>query len=288
MRRWFRLDIPSSALRGKAMRDHFLRLIGGTAFFLLLVFPFFTRSPISAQSQNLVANGKERSLAIPVGTVLPVRLNQSLSFKKTKPGQAISARIMQDVPLPGGEKIPEGTRVVGTVESMERAAQGAGGRISFRFERLVAREGSVPVVTGLRAIASFLEVQDAQTPEFSPGFGTPYIWANTRQIGGDEVYGVGGPVTNRWNERVGKGVNGGVLAHVRAKPESECRGALDNEDRLQALWVFSADACGVYGIEGMKIAHAGRSEPFGEIQLSAAKSDLIARSGTAMLLRVVR
>lgn len=271
------------------MKAHSLiKSIGRAAFVIPLVLPFSGWRPVAAQSQNLGASRKEAGLAIPVGTVLPVRLNQSLSFKKTRAGQAISARIMQDVPLPGGGKIPEGSKVVGTVVSLEPAAQGAGGKVSFRFEKVVTREGSVRVAIGLRAMASFLEVQDAQTPEFSPGFGTPYIWANTRQIGGDEVYGVGGPVTNRWNERVGTAVNGGVLAHVRARPESECRGALDTEDHLQALWVFSADACGVYGIEGVKIAHAGRSEPTGEIVILAARGDLAVRSGTTMLLRVVR
>lgn len=271
------------------MKAHSLvKPIGGAAFLIALVFPFSSWRPVAAQLQNLAASHKEAGLAIPVGTVLPVRLNQSLSFKKTRARQAISARIMQDVPLPGGGKIPEGSKVVGTVVSLEPAAQGAGGKLSFRFENVVTREGSIRVATGLRAMASFLEVQDAQTPEFSPGFGTPYNWADRHQIGGDEVYGVGGPVTNRWNERVGTAVNGGVLAHVRAKPEGECRGALDTEDRLQALWVFSADACGVYGIEGVKIAHAGRSGPTGEIVLLMTKSDQTVRSGTAMLLRVVR
>jgi len=269
------------------MKERLLKSVCRAVFLIPLVLPFFGRHAIAAQSQNLAAEGKESGLAIPVGTVLPVRLNQSLSFKKTKAGQAISARIMQDVPLPNGEKIPEGSKVLGAIVSVEPASQGAGGKISLHFEKVVTREGSVPVTTDLRAVASFLEVQDAQTPEFSPGFGTPYSWANTRQIGGDEVYGVGGPVTNRWNERVGTGVYGGVLAHVRASTDAECRGALDARDRLQALWVFSADACGVYGIEGVKIAHAGRSEPVGKIELAATKEGVVLRSGSAMLLRAV-
>jgi len=241
------------------MKERLLKSVCRAVFLIPLVLPFFGRHAIAAQSQNLAAEGKESGLAIPVGTVLPVRLNQSLSFKKTKAGQAISARIMQDVPLPNGEKIPEGSKVLGAIVSVEPASQGAGGKISLHFEKVVTREGSVPVTTDLRAVASFLEVQDAQTPEFSPGFGTPYSWANTRQIGGDEVYGV----------------------------DAECRGALDARDRLQALWVFSADACGVYGIEGVKIAHAGRSEPVGKIELAATKEGVVLRSGSAMLLRAV-
>jgi hypothetical protein len=33
------------------------------------------------------------------GTILPISLNDSLSSRKSKPGDVISSRIMQDVPL---------------------------------------------------------------------------------------------------------------------------------------------------------------------------------------------
>ena len=211
-----------------------------------------------------------------------------MSSKTTKRGQVVTGRIMQDVPLPNNEKIPEGAKVLGTIVSVERAGNSANGRISFRLDVLEIHHSKFPIVTNLRALAGFMEVQSAQTPEFSPGFGTPYIWATTRQIGGDEVYGVGGPVTNLASETVGKGVYGGVLVHVRAQPESKCRGALDSDDRLQALWVFSSDACGVYGIPEVKIAHAGRTEPVGEISLVADQEDVLVRGASAMLLRVIR
>ena len=41
--------------------------------------------------------------SIPASTILPLRLNSSLNTKKTKSGQAISASVMQDVPLPDDE-----------------------------------------------------------------------------------------------------------------------------------------------------------------------------------------
>ena len=144
------------------------------------------------------------------------------------------------------------------------------------------------MVTALRTLAGFMEVQSAETPEFSPGFGTPNTWVTTRQVGGDEVYGVGGPVTDRWSNPVGIAVNGGVLVHVRAQTGMPCRGALDEEDCLQALWVFSSDACGLYGMAGVRVEHAGRSEPAGEIILAAEHGDVVVRGGNGMLLRVVR
>ena len=259
-------------------------------FFLAfhLVPPF--GQPVLAQTAALGAakHPNTESLQIPAGTILPARLNHGLSTRSARPGQAVTARIMQDVPLPNRESIPEGARLYGTIVSVERPGNSSGGKITIRFDTLESRHRKIPIVVDLRALAGFMEVQAAQTPEFTPGFGTPYIWANTRQIGGDEVYGVGGPVTNQSDERIGKGVYGGVLVHVRAQPQSPCRGALDSEDRLQALWVFSSDACGIYGIPGVKIAHAGRTEPVGEITLLADQQELLVRGASGMLLRVVR
>jgi hypothetical protein len=195
---------------------------------------------------------------------------------------------MQDVPLPNHDKIPEGARVLGTIVSVVKAGTTSKGSISFRFDNLEIHHRRISVLTSLRAIAGFMEVQYAQTPETSPGFGTPFTWVTTRQIGGDEVYGVGGAVVDHLSNHVGTGVFGGVLVRVRAQPGSKCRGPLDAEDRLQALWVFSSDACGVYGMEGVKIAQAGRNEPLGAIVLEAEYRDVLVRGASGMLLRVVR
>jgi hypothetical protein len=91
------------------------------------------------------------------------------------------------------------------------------------------------------------------------------------QVGGEVVYGEGGPVTTgeNPNQIVGKKVNGGVLGQVRAKDGTKCRGALDGNDRAQALWVFSSDACWTYGLEKISIAHAGRTYPIGVIVISS-------------------
>lgn len=136
-------------------------------------------------------------------------------------------------------------------------------------------------------MASPMEVQFAQVPETPSGFGTPYAWVTTKLIGGGVKYGAGGPVTDRSSNTVGEGTYDGVLVHVRPQPEGGCRGPLDPDDRLQALWVFSSDACGVYGLTGVFIHDAGRSEPAGEITLAAESGHLKIHGGSGMLLRVL-
>jgi hypothetical protein len=231
---------------------------------------------------------RQQPFVIPAGTILPVKLNHGFTSKNAREGQVITGRLMQDVPLPNTGKIPEGAMVAGTIIAVEPASNNAGGKLCFRFNEIEIHKREFAIVTNLRALASMMDVLDAQIPETTAGFGTPYPWVTTQQVGGDEKYGVGGPVTDRSGNWVGQGVFGGVLVHVRAQSESKCRGPMDREDRLQALWVFSADACGVYGMGGVDIVHAGRTDPVGEIVLTAESGDLKVHGGSGMLLRVIR
>ena len=232
----------------------------------------------------------ESNPVIPPGTILPVRLNSTLSSAKCKPGKVITGRIMQDVPLSPRMRIKEGSRVLGHIVEVTPATTGAPARISVQFDKLVSSRQTISITTNLRAIAGFMQIIEAQTPPIGPGESDVYSWLTTVQVGGDVVYGEGGAVTSgeNANQVVGKAVHGGVLSEVRAKEGTKCRGAIDGNDRPQALWVFSSDACGTYGLEHISIAHAGRTVPVGVIVLvSASRSGTLKLpSGAGMLLRV--
>jgi hypothetical protein len=257
----------------------------------VLVLALLCGFAVRAQTNTAAAGAAPRAgrddVQIPAGTILPVRLNHGFSSKSTQVGQQLTARIMQDVPLPGSGKIPGGSKVIGTVLSVSIAGNNNAGRITLRFDQIEVHHRRAAMVTNLRAIASPMEVEFAQTPETTPGFGTPYVWATTNLIGGDVKYGAGGPVTDRGSQVVGEGTYEGVLVHVKAEPESACRGELGNH-HLQALWVFSADSCGVYGMAGARIMHAGRTAPVGEITLTAESGDVKVQSGSGMLLSIAR
>ncbi|MGA7915636.1 MAG: hypothetical protein WCA00_10405 [Candidatus Acidiferrales bacterium] len=224
--------------------------------------------------------------SIPDGTILPVRLSTSLSSRKSIAGQAIVGRIMQDVPLGAGVVIHRGARVTGHVVSVTRAAAGRPAEISFQFDALHIRDSTLPVITDLRAVASPLEIDGAQLSMNGGDRGTPPTAYTTVQVGGDVVYRGGGPVMQ--GERVvGEPVAGGVLVTVRATEGMPCRGSLDGNALPQAMWLFSSDACGVYGYSQMAIAHAGRTKPLGQIVLASTEArDLSIRAGSGMLLRV--
>jgi hypothetical protein len=232
-------------------------------------------------------SGAKSSLTIPLGTILPVRLNSTISSAKSRPGQVITGRIMQDVPSSEGLRIRVGSKVVGHIVELTPATTGSRVRISLQFDELISSHQTISMTTSLRAIAGFTEVRDAQTP-FGAGESNDNQWLTTVQVGGEVAYGEGGPVTSGENANVfvGKLVQGALVGRVRAKEGTKCRGSIDGNDRPQALWVFSSDACGTYGLEDITIAHAGRTDPTGVIILASDRGNFKISAGAGMLLRV--
>lgn len=224
---------------------------------------------------------------LPVGLILPVSLENAISLKEVQKGAVVEARIIQDVPLRGRWRLAVRSLVKGVILAIEQDADGVGVKLTLSFNQVEDRKQTIPTNTSLRAIASYMAVRSAQTPWTEVEAGSPSGWANTVQIGGDIRYGDGGIVRNRDKQKVGKGVLGGVLVHVAANPALGCEGPINGDDRLQALWVFSADACGVYGLKSIEISHNGSTDPIGEITLHFAKDSMRLEAGTGMLLRVV-
>ena len=137
----------------------------------------------------------ESNPGIPPGTILPVRLNSTLSSAKSRKGQVITARIMQDVPLSPGVSIKEGSKVLGHVVEVTPATTGAPASVSLQFDKLVFSHQTISITTNLRAIAGFMKIIEAQTPPIGAGESDVSRWLTTVQVGGDVVYGQGGPVT---------------------------------------------------------------------------------------------
>jgi hypothetical protein len=228
----------------------------------------------------LLSAGSLAQDTIPAGTILPLQLNSALRSTKARPGQPISARLMQDVPLPGRSSIPAGAKVAGHIVSV--SSNRATAEMKLRFDTLIVRKRRVPLTSHLRALASMMEVEEAQIPATGPDRGTSeYNWT-TNQIGSEVHY--HSAAVARGLTVVGKSVPNGVLA--RPNSGSDCPAHAESDDRPQAFWVFSSDACGLYGFSNVVLVHAGRTEPFGEIILQSTKGELNVRSGSGMLLRV--
>lgn len=233
----------------------------------------------------LVASPVAASNFIPAGTVIPVELNSSLSSATGKPGKKISARVAQNVPLGHGAVIRRGSKVFGEVVKVSPATKASGARMELRWDAIRIGKKTVKVATNLRALASMVAVEDAHIPASGSDRGTPPMDFVTTQVGGETVY-PNGPTVRSGDKVVGELAPHGILADLSPNPGRGCRGSLDGQSGRQALWIFSSSACGVYGNEGLKIAHDGRTTPRGQIVLATVRGQINVRGGSGMLLRV--
>jgi hypothetical protein len=254
-----------------------------------LLYRFFLSSAVFLFAFNFspLANATENEPSvstIPAGTILPIRL-PAISSAKVKPGETIRARLAQEVLLPGGAKIHARATVLGTVISTTPADSGAA-TLTIKFDKLVDHGHSIALHTNLRALASPLEVEFAQMPTSGPGESDVYDWLSTKQIGGEVAYGKEGPVEGEHGV-VGKSTYSGVFVQVAANSSRGCRGEVAGNKDAQAVWLFSSDACGLYGFPGtLRILHAGRTAPQGQIILESTKGPVHIWDGSGALLRV--
>jgi hypothetical protein len=126
----------------------------------MLLWTTFLVQPANSQQQTPQDNA---SLTIPRGTILPVRLNSTISSAKSTPGQVITGRIMQDVPLTPGVKFHEGSKVLGHIVEVTPASTTAPARISFQFDKLVFSHRLISITTNLRTIAGFANRRSSNT-----------------------------------------------------------------------------------------------------------------------------
>ncbi len=113
------------------------------------------------------------TINLPPGTILPVRLNKTLSPSEAQPGQPIEAEIMQEVPLPNGEKINFKSRVLGTIVAVLRPAQVPPRKSPCASTSSNTTTPCSPSSTSVRAIASYQAVHNAQMPLTGADQGTP-------------------------------------------------------------------------------------------------------------------
>lgn len=223
---------------------------------------------------------------IPPGTLLPTMLNNSLDSDKSKPGDEISAKLMQDVPLPDGGKIKRGSKVLGRVATVVPASSGRPGKIAVHFDRVEFDKREVPITTNLRALASMRAVSTAQEPvNPNGGYGTTSWDWNMLQIGGQAAFNGKRIVKSQTGEVVGKVVEpGAVLGVPMPNPARGCPEA-PGSTWEQAFWVFSTDACGVYGYKNLTFDETSSGSASGQITLQSSKTIAI-RGGSGWLLRV--
>ena len=232
-----------------------------------------------------VSTGGLWAQQIPAGTLLPAMLDGTFDSDKSKPGEAISAKLRQDVPLPGGGKIKRESKILGHVVAVSPASDGNPYQITVQVEQIEVNKRAVPISVGLRAFASMELVAQSRQPANANGGNGTSVWdLNLSQIGGQIAY--NGQKVVKWKGQVVGRIPqpGAVLGVPMANPEFGCAGPGTNTSE-QAFWVFSTNACGIYGDSDMTLVSGiGGTSP-GQIVFKSPKK-ITVRGGSGWLLQM--
>src|SRR5271157_5008020 len=222
---------------------------------------------------------------IPAGTLLPAMLDDTFDSEKSKPGEAISAKLRQDVPLPGGGNIKRESKVLGHVVAVTPASDGNPYQITVQFAQIEVNKRPVNISVGLRAYATMeLVAQSRQPANANSGLGTSVWDLNLSQVGGQIAY-TGQKIVKGNGQVVGRIPQpGAVLAVPMANPEFGCAGPGANQSE-QAFWVFSTNACGIYGNDDMTLVSGIGGTNSGQIAFKSPKK-ITVRGGSGWLLQV--
>jgi hypothetical protein len=205
------------------------------------------------------------------GATLPVVINRTLNAHNLRPGQPISAHLIQIVAVAPDVYLPKGAKLNGHIVNVSDSS------IGILFDQLSWKGRSIPVHVRLVAAAGMMNVCDTDVPLAGPDRGTANRndWT-TRQVGGDELFlqGGSGKVYDQYSQPVGYANYTGVYANPSAPGELP-----------RAVGPFSTTATGLHGLPELTIASEGGADS--PITLAASKPGWQIRSGSALLLEVV-
>jgi hypothetical protein len=223
-------------------------------------------------------------------TAVPVQLLQTLDSAHLNPGELVRMKTMQPVVLPQG-RVRKAAILEGHVvaEQAYRFSSGPYAKplpatLSIQVDAIETDAGRLPVQASLRALAGPLEVDAAGNRQYQNEFDTQ---GTMRLIGGEELWPWDKTIRGKDSAVVGyvrkQGNIAPLLGSVRAQANDEplhCAATQHEE----AIAVFSADACGLYGMDKTVLTNTGAAQ--GAITLQRANGDVHVERGSAALLLV--
>lgn len=210
---------------------------------------------------------------LPASTTIPVVFTKSLDANHANIGDTVLARTTQNIVLEGGQVIASGAKVTGhvvtgsafTYDKTPYAKQ-KDSALGIHFDTLESHGTQYPITVYLRALADPITSWSAVKPR--PSDEDPE--GVTTQIGGDLVNPHQSEVRTQADDVVGYNKRDGVHAHLIAAQGNSPEGC-DATDTEQAMSLFSASACGLYGFPDTRLVQSGRSAADGIFLLESHK-----------------
>jgi hypothetical protein len=231
------------------------------------------QSPAAPQASPPVQDQANAAPRIAPGSVLPVQLTKGIDAKKAKTGDAVEARVTQDMKTSAGEiVVPKDTKVIGHVTAAQaRTKEQKESQVGIVFDHAVINDGN--------EVALPMSIQAVVGPE------NPSASGNGGEGGGQSspAAPTSGGTQSSGNGRPGS-MGSGTPAQAPTAPSGGDAGQTNTQATKHAREPITGKTAGVVGIPDLKLAMAG-SATQGSV-LSSEKNNVKLDSGTFMLLKV--
>jgi hypothetical protein len=245
---------------------------------------------LALTSASAAAQSASTSAAMPVETAIPVLFTSTTNAARVHSGDVVRGKTMEAVFAGPGKVVPEGSRVFGHVveargftfdETPYAPQQPSYLVVHMDSMRVDGRD--VVLHAKVRALASALATDDATRPPATD----MDVWGTTTQIGGDHLQDGDNAMYSPDDEIVGYRRKQGVVAHLlpasyRSHGSVRSCGGTTTE---QAVALFSASACGLYGFPHMDLSDDGAAD--GTFRLESRRYTVSLQANGAALLQVI-
>jgi hypothetical protein len=228
-------------------------------------------APQGSQNQTQSAPSGDSAPHIAPGSVIPVQLMGSVDARKAKPGDAIEARITQDLTaLTGDLLVHKDTKVVGHItEAQARAKDQKESQVGIAFDHAVMKDGSdVSLPMSIQAIVA-PQILSAADNSDDEGAGVPTAAPSPGVL----------PQGGR-SGGMGTGAASPVAGSLPTSGEPPASGSSGNHKRRS----ITANTQGIVGIPDLRLSTPGDMSQ-GSL-ISSERNNVKLESGTLMLLRV--
>jgi len=235
--------------------------------------PQSQQSPATLQSPQPTSGQPSEAPRIAPGSVIPVQLTKSIDAKKVKTGDAVEAKVTEDLKAENGEILmPKNTQIVGhiTVAQMRNKEQKES-QVGIAFDHAVMKTGGeMPLPMSIQAIIA--------SPTSSPD--------NSNATGGSAEPPAYGPSAGGMTPGNNGGRSGGMgtPSSIPRPTTPVGEGSTTSDTGRDVRQPVTGNTQGVVGISNLKLSMAENSKE-GSI-VSSEKSSVKLQGGTLMLLRV--
>jgi hypothetical protein len=244
----------------------------------------------ASASPSASAQSNRTNAGLSSGTVFNATLSSPVDSKKSKPGDAITARTVEGVKSEGKTVLPKGTKLVGHVTQASARAKGdTESALAISFDRAILKNGQeVPLNVAIQAMASAQTAASAAGSDLDAAGGAGAYASGSGSSGrgamGGLVSTAGGATGSVTNTVAGAGNLADSTVSTAARTTVGASGAASGAvGGLNSAGQLTSNSQGVFGMNGLNLNAAETGSAQGSLITSAGKNVHL-ESGTRMLL----